>query len=591
MFNLADSNLSSEQVYAIECPHSVLLVACPGSGKTRTLTYKIVDELSKVDSHRKFVIAITYTHRAADEILDRIEYLGVDTKQLWIGTIHAFCLNWIIKPYSMYEDRLKYGFTIINSHESESIIEDLCKKYTNPKISYYDYPHYYNAGKVKLGSQDKRKHENIKSVLREYFSILKKNQFIDFEQILYYAEKLVTDNPPIANALSSIFTSILIDEYQDTKEIQYSIICKILASGRGKTKTFIVGDPNQSIFTSLGGYPIGHLALTKLSGLYIEEMNLTQNYRSSERIIQYCHNYNVFATKVEAFSEEKSYPSLVTYNNSLNVTDLEDEIERLIKHSIINLGISEDEICIVGPQWTHLASLTRRLVHRLPEYSFDGPGMVPFGRDYDNFWYKLSRIILSEPSPEMYVRRSRWAQEILDDLSSFGVNLGVSKRELLKRVNSIEINERDGLIYLRKFFDIFCKNFVINFAIYPSLLNHHISFFESSQRRIERLKKDGSSFIDDIDSFRKVFKPRKGITVSTIHGVKGAEFDNVIAFALLEGMVPHFQDADGDTSAKKLLYVISSRARKNLFLISEKRKGKWPTNVLSHCKFSYDLNP
>lgn len=591
MFDFPDRKLSLEQLNAIACPHSVLLVACPGSGKTRTLTYKIVDELSKLNGHRKFVIAITYTHRAADEILDRIEHLGVDTKQLWIGTIHAFCLNWIIKPYSMYDDRLKYGFTVINSHDSEAIIEDLCKKYTNPKITYYDCPHYYDSGKVKLGSRDKKKHENIKLVLREYFSILNKNQQIDFEQILYYADKLITNHPLISNALSSIFTSILIDEYQDTKNIQYSIICKILASGEGKTKTFIVGDPNQSIFTSLGGYPIEHGDLSQLSGLYIEKMNLTKNYRSSEKIIQYCHNYNVFATKVEAFSEDKSYPSLVTYNKSLSATDLEDEIIRLIRHSISDLDISENEICIVGPQWVHLASLTRRLVHRLPEYNFDGPGMVPFGRDYDNFWYKLSRIILSKPSPEMYSRRSRWAQEILDDLSTTGVSLEVSKREMLKQINAIEIDERDGLTYLKKFFDKFCEAFVIDFAIYPTLLNHHSSFFESSQRRIERLRKDGTSFIDDIDSFRKVFQPRKGITVSTIHGVKGAEFDNVIAFALLEGMVPHFQDPDGDTSAKKLLYVISSRARKNLFLISERRNGKEPTNVLNQCKFSYSPQP
>ena len=69
---------------------------------------------------------------------------------------------------------------------------------------------------------------------------------------------------------------------------------------------------------------------------------------------------------------------------------------------------------------------------------------------------------------------------------------------------------------------------------------------------------------------RKVFESRTGITVSTIHGVKGAEYDTVIAYALLEGMVPHFADSDGEVSANKLLYVIASRARKNLHLIAER---------------------
>ena len=76
----------------------IVISGGPGSGKTRTLTYKLAYELSKLEgARRKYVIAITYTHRAADEIKERVQLLGVNTKQLWIGTIHSFCLEWIIK--------------------------------------------------------------------------------------------------------------------------------------------------------------------------------------------------------------------------------------------------------------------------------------------------------------------------------------------------------------------------------------------------------------------------------------------------------------------------------------------------------------
>jgi DNA helicase II / ATP-dependent DNA helicase PcrA len=94
-----------------------------------------------------------------------------------------------------------------------------------------------------------------------------------------------------------------------------------------------------------------------------------------------------------------------------------------------------------------------------------------------------------------------------------------------------------------------------------------------------------------------VFASRTGITISTIHGVKGAEFDSVIAFAMLEGMVPHFADPDGETSAKKLLYVVCSRPRKNLHLIAETGRldGRgFPyrtTDILGACVFSYDDVP
>lgn len=95
------SDLNPEQAAAVTEPSSIFLIACPGSGKTRTLTYKIAYELSR-RTDKRMVVAITYTHRAADEIQERIEDLGVDTSGLWIGTIHAFCLEWILKPYGIY---------------------------------------------------------------------------------------------------------------------------------------------------------------------------------------------------------------------------------------------------------------------------------------------------------------------------------------------------------------------------------------------------------------------------------------------------------------------------------------------------------
>jgi predicted ATP-dependent endonuclease of OLD family len=112
----------------------VFLVACPGSGKTRTLTYKAAYELSRLTSSKQYVVAITYTHRAADEIKERIEALGVDTEQLWIGTIHSFCLEWILKPYFIYHPTLKSGFTILGAHESEEILTRLCGPYRNPRV-------------------------------------------------------------------------------------------------------------------------------------------------------------------------------------------------------------------------------------------------------------------------------------------------------------------------------------------------------------------------------------------------------------------------------------------------------------------------
>lgn len=598
MFVWNQCDLNAEQEFAINVDGNVFLVACPGSGKTRTLTYKIALELSKLKSSKQYVVAITYTHRAADEIHERIENMGVDTGKLWIGTIHSFCLEWILKPYSIYHNALSHGFRVINSHDSEKILSKLCEPYKGQRITFWDCGFYFTKDGYVLSCPDRSKHASLQLILKQYFTILIRNRQVDFELILYYAHELIAKNPSISILLSKLFHFILIDEYQDTKEIQYSIVASILKAGKGKTKTFIVGDPNQAIYQTLGGYPISAATFKAMAEIELNEVELSQNYRSSERVVEFFGNFNVHETTIESASKEKDYPSIISFDNTITKSGLEDELVRLIKFNIEVVGIAPHEICVLAPQWVHLASMTRKLVASMPEYNFDGPGMVPFARDIDNFWYKLSKIVLTESSPQMYVRRLRWAAEVLSAMKDAGVNISkITKKSLLRDCNSIKIAETDGLLYLNVFFETIFSKLGVDFTLIPSLKEHHDAFFESSQARIDRLRKEGAQFIGDISSFRKVFENRSGITVSTIHGVKGAEYDTVIAYALLEDMVPHFNDPNGQDSAMKLLYVIGSRARKNLHLISERERMNGlrveyrATAKLAQCAFDYDDVP
>lgn len=535
MFVWEKNSVNKEQQDAITEDGSVLLVACPGSGKTRTLTYKIAYELSRLKSDREFVIAITYTNSASDEIKERVELLGVDTTQLWIGTIHSFCLEWILKPYHLYSERLKNGFKVVNSFDSEKILTELCAPYKKEKITYYDCGILAKTDKFYLTCLDTQKHNSLKKILGEYFNILEENRQIDFEQILFYAYELLKSKPIIASILCKLFPFILIDEYQDTKEIQYHIISKILAANKGASKTLIVGDPNQSIYDSLGGYPMAKDELEKLLGFPLVPLSLDKNYRSSSAIIEYFDYYKTFATPIVAVGNDKDYPSLITFNSAIPVDELIEELAQLILLNVEDLGINPNEICITAPQWVHIASITRKLMIRLPDYSFDGPGMAPFSRDIDNFWFKVSRIALTEPSPHMYVRRLRWSKEILTELDSAGVDVSrISNKEFLKTCNSFEIIETDGLDYLRLFFNQICKHLKIKLINFPLLDEHFNSFFASSESRIKRLVEEGNPFIGEIENFKKVFRQRDGITVSTIHGTKGEEYDTVIGFGLLD---------------------------------------------------------
>ena len=165
MFVWGKNDLNQEQSDAIVNDSNVLLIACPGSGKTRTLTYKIAYELSKLNNTKQHIIAITYTNRSADEIKERIELLGVDTKQLWIGTIHSFCLEWILRPYSLYLPALKNGFRVINSFDSEKIITQICNSFNEKnnltrrnRITYWDCPFFATKKPgYKISSMDNSK--------------------------------------------------------------------------------------------------------------------------------------------------------------------------------------------------------------------------------------------------------------------------------------------------------------------------------------------------------------------------------------------------------------------------------------------------
>ena len=595
VFVWQDGDLNEEQTDAVLHDGNVFLAACPGSGKTRALTYKIALELSKLDSERHWVAAITYTHRAAEEIAERIERFGVSTDRLWIGTRHSFCLDWIIRPYAIYHDGLANGFRVIDQHETDDILAELCAQSPN-YVRPLDCRYYFTTAGFELEGANPNRRAAAAAVLQHYWDRLRDHRQLDFEMILSSAHELIASNPSISVLLGSLFRYILVDEYQDTKEIQYAIVAAILRASAGNTRTFIVGDPNQAIYGSLGGYAMTRPEFAARAGIDLAEKSLSNNYRSSERVVGYFSNYCVVPAITEAVGKDRDYGSLISFDQEINHQELDDEIVRLIRYNIETLGISPHEICVVGPQWVQLAAITRRLVAALPEYNFDGPGMAPFSRDQDNIWFKISRLALTRPEPQMFVRRMRWAGEVLEHFRSVGVDTSqISRRDLLRHCNQIEILVDDGLEYLELFFDELLLVLGIDIALFPSLGDHRTAFFDRSRLQIERLENAGVQVVSNIAMFRRVFATRSGITISTIHGVKGAEFDCVIAFALLEGMVPHFADPNALDSAKKLLYVISSRPRKNLHLISEVGRINGigepyeTTDILAEHIFGYDL--
>mgnify|MGYP001079958938 CR=1 FL=1 len=225
------NDLNSKQQEICQSPRNYILTACPGSGKTRTITYRLAYLQQKYSSSRKYNIAITYTNRAAEEIESRLDDLGIDTSCIWTGTIHQFCMHFIIRPYAMYSDRLRKGYRIIDEYVSAEYGRTIANQLG---LSYgYDDP------------------LSFPEVCQRYNQLLVEKKEIDFDQILSLSHDLVKSNSYICENIASIIRSIHVDEYQDTKELQYQILAEIIKANTAINLLF-VGDVNQAIYGTLG---------------------------------------------------------------------------------------------------------------------------------------------------------------------------------------------------------------------------------------------------------------------------------------------------------------------------------------------------
>lgn len=576
--------LNPQQTEAVIEEGNVLLTACPGSGKTRALTYKIAYELERLTNSKKIIIAVTFTNRAADEIKKRIRELNADDTNLWAGTIHSFCLEWILRPYMCYLDELKNGFSISDEYNSENLMNELKKTYG---LKYWD------SVSTKYLPNGEKEEIGYRELLDEYHEMLASKKLIDFDQILHYAHKLILTYPKISEILKNMFHLVCVDEYQDTQQLQYSILAKIMKGASGNCKMFFVGDSDQAIYGSLGGVAKELEEIKEEFGATFINKELSGNYRSNQQIINYYRNFQTTDIDIKALGKNADDIAVITYNRTVHKDDLTVYISEIIKQKIAE-GIPEHEICVLAPTWYLVIPMGRKLKSLLPNVKFDAVGLSPLLKNKENTWFKIARLFLVLPSPKTFLTRKRWASELINELESIGVILFEDKefkvKTLLKLINSISSNETEGLKYLEECFIELFKKLEISISSNEMLETHWTAFFEGAKSRLENPDFD---LAKDIESFRKMFKHEEGVVVNTCHGIKGEEFDTVIAFGLLHGKLPNWNE-NGHRATEKLLYVICSRAKRELHLISEtghvtnNKKPYNPTSQLSSLEYDYD---
>ena len=554
---------------------NILLKACPGSGKTRTLTYKLAYLVGKYTTSKKLNIAITYTNRAADEIRERLEKIGTPEDKVWVGTIHQFCLEFIIRHYTMYHERLRKGYHIIDEYVTKQYIEEIKDElrmdigYNNP----FEYP----------------------EILEKYQKKLLDEKEIDFNDILSISFDLVSDKKFIAENIAGIIRMILVDEYQDTNELQYKILSSIVKADKKIQVTF-VGDTDQAIYGGLGGVAKTYDELQKEFGIRFQERELSGCYRTTQRIVDYYSNFQLKSMKIQAVSDIKAEMGCLVYDNTINKSELFEKIACIVKDEL-SKGIPDNEICIIAPQWGLLFPLSKKMKELLPNVKFDAPDITPIKYDPMNIFYLISKLLFTESGQRIQLRK-RVANEIIEILrEEYKICLSekIDTYKVLKVINSIPKSDENGIIYLQ---DAIIK-FMIEIGIDLSIEAHLYKAYENFMARVkDRVKNNHLS--TDIDVFKQCFKEKEGVVINTFHGVKGEEYTTVIAFGILNGYIPHWDTIINksqeyrENETKKLLYVVCSRAKKNLYLFSEQgrvtQRGAplTPTEEVVSIDYEYD---
>lgn len=272
-----------------------LVIAGAGSGKTRVLTYKIVDLLRNgYEPYR--ILALTFTNKAAREMKERIISIVGEkvARKLWMGTFHSIFLR-ILRTHA---DKIGFqpGFTIYDTTDSRSLVKIIIKEFgldekiykpasimsaiSNAKNAMIS-PEIYTTDRDMYEADRRSKRPMTGQIYTQYCERCKRANAMDFDDILVYMNTLLRDNPDVCRHYQEFFRYILVDEYQDTNFAQHLIISQISNS---QNRLCVVGDDAQSIYSFRGADINNILNLEKrYPGLRI--FKLERNYRSTQNII------------------------------------------------------------------------------------------------------------------------------------------------------------------------------------------------------------------------------------------------------------------------------------------------------------------
>lgn len=579
------SLLTGEQRGAVDWAGNLLLTACPGSGKTRTLIAKLVSEIEGVRGTPKSICCITYTNTAVQEIEQRAseQLQAGDERHIHVSTIHSFCLHSVLRPFAWLRPELGGARTVLtrDNPDFEPICEYAAARVNLLNLQQSDLEAFESlsvdaaGGIIGLASRN----EAVCRAAPHFWSRCAQLGYIDFGQIVHGAYLLLRDYSHIARSLCARHPWFLIDEFQDTTELQVEILKLLHATGR--SRFFVVGDLLQSIYGFTGARP----ELVAPFGAHIgarADLSLSLNFRSSQRIVNHGERLLPRVPPMTAAGPARECslePVLVTGRTAF---------EAVTEHFLPTLEINRiplGESAILAKDWYSLIALARLL--RGFGTPIVGPGARPYKRSrlFAQLAEQLCGAII-EPSPDTTRQLERALFHTVQDASGeTRLDLfGFGGRRVLVRLQREAIRLAGAGHGALGWLDAMSQatGDVLLQAGYVDRLQSGLFYASVQEMKADMVRQKVDIANLAIEHLGLFASPTRALRLSTIHAAKGREYAAVCIIGMRKGSFPYYNTTD-IAAEKRQFYVAITRAERFLMYVAERDSwGNPPSPFLGH---------
>lgn len=580
----------------------MMLLAGPGSGKTTTITKRVVNLIQEKKVTPSSILVVTFTKAAAREMKERFlrlckeKNVNAPYEQVTFGTFHG--VYYIILKYAYHlnaqnilSEERKYDILKEIVYRQKLTIEDekeffqgLVQEISMVKNGRIPLEHYYSAN-----CPD----DTFRIIYQEYVKRCKTSKLLDFDDILLYTYELLTNRNDILRGWQKRFSYILVDEFQDINQLQYDVV-KLLA--KPEDNLFIVGDDDQSIYAFRGAKPEIMLHFPEDYPDAKTEL-LACNYRSASTIVELSQKViseNSRRYKKELFADRMGGNPVIIQafeDGKQEEVYVKNQVQKLLKE-----GIPYEEMAVLY----RTNSGARFLVETLMRYQ------IPFCmRDtlpnlYEH-WIAQDvisyiRIAMGERSRREFLRimnrpNRYFSRDALDDaqVSFEGLRWFYEEKDwMCDRIDKLEedlntlkrMAPYGAINYIR--YGIGYEEYLKEYAQYRKIKTEEL--FEVMEELALSAKgfKSFSDWFVHIEEYTQQLKEqatkqaseKKGITISTLHSIKGLEFDAVFLMDVNEGSLPYHKAVTESSieEERRLFYVGITRARKFLWILYAKNR-------------------